>query len=247
MKVFDAHVHIEKGIDSYSVVGLNDYDAIVSGKNYICNSFSLLQAYQEVTSSKDTLTLIFDFRNEANLIYTQKLINEKKVAALKVHSRIQKIEASEYDLLISKLVDIDDRIPIVLDAWYYGSEYDYIPSLKYNLKIVKSFPRKQFIIAHSGSYKILEYFFHFRDLPNVYYELSASLQYLYDSSVSVDLKKLIKWTPANKILFGSDYPYGSPLLQIKILNEIIEELVISPNEAEQIFYGNAKRIYKPKN
>jgi predicted TIM-barrel fold metal-dependent hydrolase len=133
---------------------------------------------------------------------------------------------------------LDENIPIIYDAFYYGEDIIYQPNLKELIKLVNEFPERKFIIAHAGGYEILKYYFHLRTLTNVGYDLSLSLQYLEDSSCREDLKKLIKFTPKEKIFFGTDYPFASPSNQVQILNQIFNELGLTEDEKEGIFCNN---------
>ena len=236
MKIFDAHVHVEKGMDKF------DLDNIE--KNLICNELNLLPIYKQALNENDTLSLIFDFRNKENILQVKDFIASQQISALKIHSRIQKIFIHEYPLLISELKGIDDKIPVILDAWYYGHDYAHLPSLEQNINIITGCPNKKFIIAHSGGYELLKYFFHLRDLKNVFYDLSLSLQYFHDSSIFTDLKKIIKWIPHQKLIFGSDYPWGSPAFQFSILFNILKELGFPGDSIEDVLYNNAVNLYR---
>lgn len=236
MKIFDAHVHVEKG--------MNNYDMDNIEKNLICNEMNLLPLYMQALNKNDTLSLIFDFRNDENILQIKNLIRNQQISALKIHSRIQKIGIQDYPLLISKLNEINSNTPVILDAWYYGHDYKHLPSLEKNISIITECPDKKFIIAHAGGYELLKYFFHLRDLDNVFYDLSLSLQYFHDSSILVDLKKIIKWTPHEKLFFGSDYPWGSPAFQYSILFSILKELGFSSSSMEDVLYNNAVNLYR---
>lgn len=137
---------------------------------------------------------------------------------------------------------MDENIPIIYDAFYYGDEIQFQPNLKELVNLVKAFPNRRFIIAHAGGYEILKYYFHLRTLTNVGYDLSLSLQYLEDSSCRQDLKKLIKFTSKEKLFFGTDYPFASPSNQVQILNQIFYELGLTDKEKEGIFNNNWKKF-----
>ena len=171
-------------------------------------------------------------------------MNKGIIQGLKIHSRIQKIQRSDYDLICEKLKFIDEKVPVILDAWYYGSELKYNPDLEGLIQIAKSQPNRNFVIAHAGGYRIIEYFYHTRELENVHYDLSLTTQYLSDSSLYLDLKKFIKWIEKDRLLFGSDYPYASPKEQLDLINQIAGESKLTISEKESINLINATRIYR---
>ncbi len=234
MQIFDSHVHLEKGLEEYNLK--------VARKNIIYNSIDLYKSLSPaLTDSEKTVSLIFDYKN--NLDFVLEEIHANKINAIKIHSRIQKLRVDDYENLITALGKIKKNIPVILDAFYSGSEMDFQPDLSSIIKLVSVFKDRTFIIAHSGGYKLIEYFFHLRSIPNVVYELSFSLQYLYDSSIFTDLKKLIKYTDKKRLLFGSDFPYADPNLQLQTLIDIFKELKIDSSDQEDILYNNSYSLF----
>ena len=242
--IFDSHAHIEQGIVNPLELGLEGYDLDVIGKNYICNFPNLLETYLKYKSSADSLCYIFDFRDEVEIIKTKEILQSKTIQGLKIHSRIQKIQRDEYDLICERLQMIDEKVPVILDAWYYGSELKFNPDLEGLIQIAKSQPNRNFVIAHAGGYRIIEYFYHTRELENVHYDLSLTTQYLSDSSLYIDFKKFIKWIDKDRLLFGSDYPYASPAEQFKKVDSILKEYNCNSSEREGVLALNGQRLYK---
>jgi len=175
--------------------------------------------------------------------FVEELLRLNKIHALKIHSRRQKIRAEDYRSFYSKFELLPTGVPIIVDSFYYGSEMDYQPNLEETVKMIKAFPSLKFVIAHAGGYELLRYFFHLRELPNVWYDLSFSLQYLNDSSVFLDLRKLVRFTDDRKIMFGSDYPYAAPKRQHGILGSLLEELSFTDQQIERIFFANAEALF----
>lgn len=231
--MFDCHIHVETGLEKY--------DAAMSSGNIIFNS---IESYEQNAPQYPEFlhSLIFDITKDIS--YFRNLIENNKIVCLKIHSRIQQITAEDYPLYTQKLKELDSNIPIIYDAFYYGSDIEFQPNLVELIKLVKTFPNKKFIIAHAGGYEILKYYFHLRTFPNVGYDLSLSLQYLEDSSCRQDLKKLIKFTPKEKLFFGTDYPFASPSNQVVILNQILNELNLTEKEKAGIFNNNWKQFLK---
>lgn len=163
---------------------------------------------------------------------------KKKISALKIHSRLQQISAEDYPALLKHLKKLNTDTPIIYDAFYYNSDLLYQPSLSFLITLATKFPKIKFIVAHAGGYNILQYFFHLRDLKNIAYDLSFSLQYLQDSSCYTDLVKLIKFSNRDKLFFGTDYPLAAPGKQFEILNNILQHLRYTDQEKENVFCNN---------
>lgn len=237
MKIFDCHFHISAK-DNLTPLK-------VEGRNIIFNSFEDYDKHKKNVKSSDSISLIFDFKSEKNLSRLKKLHDNKKINALKIHSRIQKIDNKSFKELMDKLLEFNPQVPIIYDAFYYGDDIEYKPDLKNLIELAKTFPTSPIILAHCGGYEVLKYFFHLRQLKNIFYDLSLSLQLLSDSSVFLDFIKLIKFTDKTRILFGSDYPYAEPALQFQILTEICVNLNLTQKEINQIVYSNSIKLFNP--
>ncbi len=238
MDIFDCHFHIENFGDDYELEN-------VVARNVIFNDVDIYKQNIEKVNKNDFITLVFDYKNNLDFVLDQ--IRNKKVHALKIISREQKLKTIDYPILIEKLKLDNSKLPIIIDAFYYDHNLEYQPSLKSIIDIATTFPNRRIIVAHSGGHNVLTYFFHLRTLKNVFYDLSFSLQYLKDSSVFQDLIKLIKYTDKSKILFGTDFPWANSKLQYDVLYQICEELKLNKEEINNIFYKNSYDTFDFKN
>lgn len=229
--VFDCHLHVEKGLD--------DFDIPLEGANVIFNSFEDYTEYKG--AYRDYYhTLIFSTQKESD--FYNNLIANKEIVALKIHSRLQGLTRKDYPDLIAALQKVDEHIPIIYDAFYYGSELSVQPSLGGFISLVKAFPARKFIVAHAGGYEVLKYFFHLKQSQQVGFDLSLSLQYLEDSSCKADLVKMIKFMPDDRLFFGTDFPEASPSIQLKIILDIAQELQLSKEHLQGILRDNWKEF-----
>lgn len=229
--VFDCHLHVEQGMD--------DYDIHLEGANVIFNSFEAYEAYKD--AYRDFYhTLIFSPQKEPE--FYNSLIAEKEIVALKIHSRLQGITKEDYPSLITALQRVDERIPLIYDAFYYGAELSVQPSLEGFISLVEAFPARKFIVAHAGGYEVLKYFFHLKPYRQVGFDLSLSLQYLEDSSCKADLVKMIKFIPDERLFFGTDFPEASPKKHLEIILKIIHELELTEKQVQGILRDNWKEF-----
>jgi hypothetical protein len=233
MKIFDCHTHIEQGFDTYDLSG-------VSNKNVIFNSIESYQKHRQLVSSSDVVSLIIDLQ-QTDFVLQE--VHKGHVNGLKIHSRDQRLTDGDYAYLLKNLSLFPDYLPVILDAFYYGDEIQYQPSLTKIIEFAKFYPQKKFVIAHSGGYEVLKYFFHLRPLKNIYYDLSFSLQYLSDTSCFSDLKKLIKFTDTSRVMFGTDFFWASPKLQLEVLDSIFSTINLSIQDQHKILYDNARHIF----
>jgi predicted TIM-barrel fold metal-dependent hydrolase len=117
------------------------------------------------------------------------------------------------------LEDADRQIP------EYG-RYDEFKEL------LLRFPDIPFIASHSAGYDWKRLIRDGMKNDNLYLELSFSSR--------VQLKTYIKKWPADRILYGSDWPWGNPDITLKV----IELSVKDPGVKEKILFKNAERLLK---
>lgn len=231
MKIFDCHLHVEKGLDSY--------DLELENANIIFNSLASYSEYAHKYPDYNH-SIIFDL--DADDSFFNDLIDNNKIRALKVHSRLQQINEESYTRVIHKLNNLTGNVPVIYDAFYFGAELEYQPSLSGLIELIQAFPEKNFIVAHSGGYEVLKYFFHLREFSNVGFDLSFSLQYLHDTSCYPDLKKLMRYVPSERIFFGTDHPFTSPSIQLAVFDKISQELNYSTEQRQGILQTNWLRF-----
>ncbi len=234
MKIFDCHFHIDKGMDEYGIHSLR--------KNIIFNSIAQYREYSGTNPENDAITILFDYKNDLEFVLG--LAEKRKIQGLKIHSRLQGIADTDYAGLFESFETIAGYgLPVIIDAFYYGHEYECQPNLKRIIEMAKRFPSTKFVIAHSGGIKVLEYFLHLKNLENVSFDLSFSLSYLKHASVFPDFKLLMRYGDRSRILFGTDFPFVSAVEQLKTFQSIAEELNIGESEIQQILFDNAEIIY----
>lgn len=96
----------------------------------------------------------------------------------------------------------------------------------------KHYPDTKVIIAHIGLHDYLnETIIVCKEVPNVYADMSQAWPY--------DIKAFVRAVGAERLLYGSDAPFQSPLVErVKV-----EECDFSDHELELIFYKNAQKIW----
>jgi hypothetical protein len=227
--------------DGHACYYENEVEGIqIKRKNVIFDDVEEYKAKKDKVEGVDSISLIFDIWG--NKDYVMQEINSN-VSAVKIHNRDQLIDDEKFEEVLNALTLVRHDIPIIYDAFYYGFELQYQPSLKHVVQLAVKFPERKIIVAHSGGHKVLDYFLHLRLLKNIYYDLSFSTQYLYDSSAFLDFVKLIKYTDKSKLLFGSDFSWASLRKQLKILTEVAESLALEEPVVRAILFENSAKLY----
>jgi predicted TIM-barrel fold metal-dependent hydrolase len=186
--------------------------------------------------------LIFDLTDGGE--YLENQYRNGLIQGFKIHSRKQKLRAGDYSPIMEKAVEWKINLPVIVDAFYFGKDLDFQPSLPFIIELARSLPETPVVVAHAGGYRMLEYFFHLREFYNIWLDLSFSLQYLSDTSHLADLKKIIRFWDRKRIMFGSDFPFSSSAMQANILREILQDLQFSEQDNHLIFFENAAGLYR---
>lgn len=230
--IFDCHRHTSPKV----------YDLEVIHSNFIFNSLDEYRAEAESVRKGNSVSLIFDLNDGGEFLGNQ--YRSALIQAFKIHSRRQKLRAGDYAPILEKAVDWKVRIPIIVDAFYFGQDLDFQPSLPFIIELARTLPETPVVVAHAGGYRMLEYFFHLREFSNIWLDLSFSLQYLSDTSHYADLKKIIQFWDRKRIMFGSDFPWSSSAMQAKVLDEILLDLKFSEQDRHRLFFENAAGLYR---
>ncbi|MBX2905395.1 MAG: amidohydrolase family protein [Taibaiella sp.] len=233
MNVFDCHFHIETGLEKY--------DIETSGKNIIFNSIESYREHHSLASKHDTVSLIFDYKERLDEV--KSIVDGGGINALKIHSRIQKLAEADYPALIEKMIAFDPKTPIIVDAFFFGDDLEFQPSLPFIVKLARQFPEIPVIVAHCGGYDVMKFFYHLRKLPNIYFDLSISLAYMRSTSVYADFKNLINFGERGRVMFGTDYPYIVPSVQLGVFNQMADELNMPSEKRNEILYTNARSVF----
>lgn len=158
--------------------------------------------------------------------------NIDKISLFKVHPSIQrrKITDGSYDKYMR--LASEKKKPVVVHC----GRWQEIASYKFPLELAEKYPGLILILAHLGG-----------DQPSLYLECAEEIKnkkyrnvYLGTESVRefYFVNKVVHTLGAEKVIFGSDYNLGLPLMYIPI----VESLDISASDKEFIFSGNILRL-----
>ena len=234
MRLFDAHYHIDRGAEGYN--------RQPEGRNWIFNSIDQYKEWTDKVPAGDTQTLIFDFQKQQDWVVAEAASG--RLQGLKIHSRLLGIREHNYPDLFDAYSRVAHlKLPTVTDAFYIGHELDIQPNLQRIAEMVSLFPDNTFIIAHSGGIRVMDYFLHLKNCPNVVFELSLSLSYLKHSSVYADFGVLLRFGDRNRIIFGTDFPYVDAQDHLKVFLKMADDLNMNETDREKILYTNAKKLF----
>ncbi len=163
--------------------------------------------------------------------------SDEELKGLKFHPALQRFDAD--DKKAFPVYDLARALNLVVvfhagwDATYPGEERCTPQML---LKILENFPGIKIVAAHMGGMRIPD---------RVAEYLAGKADLYFDTSFTADpwmdramMKKLIRLHGADRVLFGSDFPWHLPSQE----RELIDSLDLSSEEKYLIFEGNARRL-----
>jgi len=182
-----------------------------------------------------------DFSKMENLSNQFEEDIKKGAKGLKLHPIIQKVNFTDEKMKTAVDLFIKFDLPILFHAGvsnYYNKkeksknipEYGSIKGAK---DLVAAFPKAKFIAGHSGMFDVMDVISLLGNYKNVW--VDTSLQ-----SPEV-IKKLIKTFGPDKVLFASDWPFGSRIAAIKAVKAACGS---DKKLADMIFHKNTENLLK---
>lgn len=241
MKIIDAHIHIGRWSNIFFNYQSTVKEAIEVMKKSGVEAAVCMPA--DLTSNEELFSQTYN--NPEFKFYYKAWINpddkgldnflEKSiddVSLFKVHPSIQrkKITDQSYDKYMELAVEKNKPVVVHCGRWREIASYEF------PLLLAEKYPELVLILAHLGG-----------DQPSLYLECADKLrnkkyQNVYLGTESVRefyfVNKVVHTVGAEKVIFGSDYNLGLPLMYIPI----IESLNIPASEKELIFSGNILRL-----
>ncbi|WP_158095969.1 amidohydrolase family protein [Cloacibacillus sp. An23] len=164
-------------------------------------------------------------------------ISDEGLKGVKLHTPLQRIDAD--DERIFPVYDLIRALNLIL-VFHAGWDATYRDEMRCSpqmlLNILKNFPGIKIIAAHMGGLhmqnEVMEY-------------LAGKADLYFDTAYTADpwidrptMEKMIRMHGAERVLFGSDFPWHKPLHEL----EFVDSLGLSSEEKELILGGNARRL-----
>jgi len=191
-------------------------------------------------------TFIIDFRRDDCESLVEKAI-EHGAAGIKFHSYLQKICFEDFEnvLRITKYAE-QKNLFVCIDTSYGTSgmyKYDNLKLAAFLSEFINDVP---IVLLHSAGIRIFEAMLLADCKKNIYLETSFSLPYLLGSSLENDFAFAYKKIGADRILYGSDFPYISQRDSMNIMMTFFEKYNFSNTDVENIMINNALNFFCKK-
>lgn len=245
--IIDAHCHLPKNLSLdtfFEEKNGENIDKSVLILNTVDEQNAFIDQIEIAKSHKSKLALLigYDYKN-SNIINTIKNIhNHGFNYGLKLHSRFMHFTINDLPYVLASLDNIDFEV-IMVDGFTYGREIETHIFLELLLSVSKKYPNKKVIFAHSGGIDILRTMLCTRNVANIFYDLSLTVPYLFNTSIHNDIIHFIRFSHS-RIMFGSDSPDFSATYALDKFYAIFNEMSLEKNIQNNILFSNAQSIYK---
>lgn len=244
--IIDAHCHLPKDLNLSNFLVEKDIAGIEKSiliLNTPKEQNAFIDQIELAKKNKNKLGILvgLDFKNESILDTLDIIKSNGFKFGIKLHSRFMHFRISDIDKILESMMSTDFDVAMV-DGFVYGPDIETHIFLELLIAVSKAFPNKKIVFAHSGGIDILRTMLCTRSLDNVYYDLSLTVPYLFDTHIHPDILHFIKFTHT-RTMFGSDSPDFTTKYALKKFFEIFDEMKLSSEIINNLLYSNANKIY----
>lgn len=178
-----------------------------------------------------------DFTSVHDVVSKLALDVEQGAMGLKLHPVIQSVSLTDPRTINALQSFASLKKPVLIHAgtsrYYLGKEMDRnVPEfgkIHYLEQVVKEFPHINFIAGHAGLFQVHQLCRRLKGCPNVWVDTS------FQSAANI--RKLVKTFGPDKVMYGSDWPWGTRAPHIQIAqsacrgDKSLEEMIMGKNAA----------------
>ncbi len=183
----------------------------------------------------------------------RELIINKKIIGIKLYPGYEEFYPN--DSRCNKVYDLCEEfnIPVIFHS---GDTLGTGKGIKYSKpehidEVAVKRPNLKIIIAHMGNPWINDAMVILNRNKNVYADISGLVPRTFDSYwkkyYEAEIIKVLKWCSGeNKLIFGTDWPFWEESMYLNLTKEYVKfvnNLKISKEDKEKIFFLNAKRVF----
>ena len=215
------------------------YNLMIFDQNILNKNIDLVKLLRNVKSK----TVLGNFKTKNFNSYIEKFVNNK-INAVKFHRYFQNIKNKDFDNCLKLVRKIDKlKIPILIDT-SYGTEKMYShDNLEFAIEVLKNTKNSKVVLLHSGSLKVMEAYLIASKFENVILDTSFSLDYFKEFLIMDDFIRVYSKIGANRIIFGTDFPYVNLKPSLKNFLSIMKKCKFSTSEIKLIACQNSKKLF----
>lgn len=160
---------------------------------------------------------------------------------VKLHPRLFGIKEKDIGWYAQKIEEVCPS-NIIVDDFLYGNSVQEDMGLKLVCALAERFPSHNIVMAHVGGANLVRHVMQTKVFQNVYYDISLTCNYLFDSSIKWDLLWLLKHMHS-RVMLGSDYPDFHIYQAVENLEKLREMSGLEESHWKQMLFYNMEMIY----
>ena len=166
-----------------------------------------------------------------------RLASQKAHGALgvKIHPAVQLVAPDDDRAMKVYQICAELELPVLWHCGPVGIEPKlgrYLSNLKHYWPAIQANPRTTFILGHSGALQMEMALDLAKAYPNVYLEIS--------SQSSSNVKRIVDEAPADRVLFGSDWPFYHQAIP---LAKVLQATEGKPSARRRVLWENAAALF----
>lgn len=212
MRAIDCHTHIDENGNNnlfHELIHSDQIDAInIIAVKGMWDEATILDQIKKVEARLKGKSIYLTAGLDKLSVETAEQGYYEPYSLLKIHPRIQHLDAPSIHELFETLREKQIRKPVMIDMFpYRNGTYkiaQYNP-LEYE-ELLNDFPEYNIVFAHFGGIYLREVFMMMKCYKNLWADTSLISRYFRDSPLEGELYYFIKRLEGERVLYGSDYP-----------------------------------------
>ncbi len=251
MKVIDMHLHLDETVRGESKVALDTLsrEMIKEGvsKGLLLHLNTQRFHFEDLGRELGQYKNIFGFINinpmdKDACFQLERGITKFNYKGLKLHPRLNEYRADHPKVkkLFRKAYELG--VPTLVDAFPDGNSLLLGDEVSQYGRLALSCPDAPLIVAHFGGHRVIDMMLVAKRVPNIYLNISYTLLYYRDSSITGDIVYAIKSMKGERIFYGSDYPDRELGKTLKLTLDVFDKFNLTDDLIEKVLYKNAKKF-----
>ncbi|MFH1957372.1 MAG: amidohydrolase family protein [bacterium] len=167
-------------------------------------------------------------------------IKNEGIRGIKLHPMYQDFYADDEKMFpVYEKITKENLILIFHSGFDIAFPEDGRASVERILRVHEKFPELKIVASHTGGWKMWDEVLKLIAGKDIWLEISMTLKYIEDMETFYGI---LKGHSPDKILFGTDAPWGNQKEDVKA----VKELNVSPDLKEKIFHENARALLSSK-
>jgi hypothetical protein len=161
----------------------------------------------------------------------------------KIHPDVHRHSVDSIAGIVASVRERDPRPRgIMVHCYPWGTNLKAVISLPLVVALAETYPDLPILATHGGGYESWAFRAHTGGLPNVLYDFSVTLAY-FQGADAVKPCGIYAAKRPQRLLFGSDWPFAEPGLQLEECVRVCGESGVPRDRLESLMLENSRRLW----